>query len=168
MCLKSKEENFNYICIIERQNGEVHYNGTRKFVKNFQNNEKILDYSDSMLESRRDSILEKLNVKTAKKVAVEPSPFKDKEAPHQMTFLPNLMSAKICRNIGQAQKLELSGMVPQSDQSIAIDPEHLVTLRQKTFTRQRRRNPKARLQTSDETESKKKGRVAKKGQKKKK
>ena len=119
-----------------------------------------------MLESRRDSILEKINVKSAKKVAVEPSPFKGKEAPHQMAFLPVLMPENVPKNIGQAQKLELSGMVPQSDKSIAIDSDHLVTLRQKTFTRQRRKNPKARLQIFDETETKKGGRVGKKGQKK--
>ena len=152
LSLKSEKNNFRYICIIDRDNGEIHYNGTKDMNKKLQNSEAIVEYNDSMIETRRESILEKLNRISALKMAVNPSPCKNQEAPHQMAFLPGLSLGSLqpavshTTNLGLAQKLDLSGMVPQSDQSIiSVDSEHVVALKHKTFTRQRRRNPKTRL-----------------------
>ena len=156
LSLKSQQHHFNYICIIQKDNGEVHYNGTHEFNKKFQNNEALCHYEDSMIETRRESILEKINVRSAMKTEVGPSPCKNKEPPNQMAFLPGLSpcsSSEKSKNLGQSQKLDLLGMVPQSEQSIAVSSDQVVALKRKTFTRQRRKNPKMRLECTKETEA---------------
>ena len=127
-----------------------------------------------MIETRRESILEKLNLKSVMKTAVEPSLCKNQEAPHQMSFLPCLSPCSVqpgTQTLALAQKLDLLGMVPQSEYTIAINSDEVVALKHKTFTRDRRRNPKTRLETSimsTETESgiKKGGKGGRKVQKK--
>ena len=171
LSVKSQSHNFKYICIIQKDNGEVHYNGTKEFNKKFQNNEALCDYTDSMIETRRESILKKINVRSALKMAVEPSPCKNQEAPNQMAFLPGLSPhpSGTKKTLGLTQKLDLQGMVPQSEQSIAVSSDQNVALKRKTFTRQRRKNPKMRLETAKETEAedKERGKGVRKVQKKK-
>ena len=159
LSVKSKEQELEYFCVIQRKNGEVHYSGTRKFTRKFQSNESLIEFNDSMLESRRESILKKINTKAALKKAVQPSPCK-KSVPSQMTFLPGLQSV----NLSEVQKNDLSNMVPQIEQSIALDSAQVVALKSRMFVRQRRRNPKTRLGETDKEN--KKGR--KRGQKKQK
>ena len=149
LSLKSKQYNFKYICIIQKEDGEVHYNGTSELNKNFQDNQPILPYQDSnMIETRRDSILHKINLTSTLKEAVRPSPFKghDTQQGH-MSFLPGLSPPPY--SVGQVQKINLLGMVPQCEQSVAIDSDHIVELKKRTFTRKRRPNPKTRLEMLD-------------------
>ena len=54
----------------------MHFDGTQDFNKKFQNNEALCQYEDSMIETRSESILENINVRSAMKMEVDLHPEK--------------------------------------------------------------------------------------------
>ncbi|XP_063437809.1 uncharacterized protein LOC134718891 [Mytilus trossulus] len=146
-------ESLAYFCLIKRENGEVHYTGTDDFIKKFKENESLLDFKDGMIETRRESLLLKLNKSTVKKQAVEPSPLK---APEQFSFLPGI-------GLGESQRKELGEAFVSGENAIALDKDRIADIKKRIWVRKNRVNPKERVETRGRGRGRGQGRGRKKG-----
>jgi len=100
-----------------QRSGETHFSGSDDLVKAFKDSAPLLQFSEDMIETRRTSLLQKINLSKSKKDAVGPSPSK---GPFQMDFLPGL---------GSSQRQNLQNMTPKGEDSIALSREIFLTLK---------------------------------------
>jgi hypothetical protein len=80
----------------------------------------------SISETRRTSLLQKINLSKSKKDAVCPSPSKGLS---QMDFLPGL---------GSRQRQNLQNMTPEGEDSIALSRENILNIKKRIFIRSNR------------------------------
>ena len=57
-----------------KSKGETHFAGFHDLLKRFKNNENLIDFQNSMFETRIDSVVRKLHLQRDKRVAVDQSP----------------------------------------------------------------------------------------------
>ena len=131
------KKGFSFFSVFVTSNGDTHYAGTSQLVKHFQNNEPLLHYKDSMIESRTESIVNKLNTQRQKRAAVRQSPLK-KHAPSQLTFLPGM-------GLAAAQKEELSQLPTFSDNTTSLSKDSIEIVKKRQFTRRNRKLVKSRV-----------------------
>ncbi|CAG2205923.1 unnamed protein product [Mytilus edulis] len=115
------EEGLSYFCVLQRKNGEVHFSATDDLKQNFIDNKPILEFKDNMIETRRQSVLNKMHVAEIKHKSVKPSPSK---GPSQMSFLPGL---------GAAQREELQNLSLQGENRIALNTESLENIKKRIW-----------------------------------
>ena len=90
-----------------------------------------------MIETRRTSLLQKINLFKSKKDAVCPSPSKGLS---QMDFLPGL---------GSSQRQNLQNMTPEGEDSIALSRENILNIKKRIFIRSKKCNPRYRISEID-------------------
>ena len=133
-------EDVTYFAVIKKGN-DVHFTGSSELVKKFKDNEKLLEYTDSMIETRQESIIKKITKTRVKQQAVRPSPYKASSA--TMSFLP-----EIKQDIKQAQQIELKELRPSenTEDLISITKDTVLNLKSRIFTREKRKPVKRRLE----------------------
>ena len=112
----AEECDIKYFCIMQRSDGEAHFSGSDDLVKAFKDNTPLLQFSEDMIETRRTSLLQKINLSKSKKDAVCPSPSKGLS---QMDFLPGL---------GSSQRQNLQNTTPEGEDSIALSRENILNI----------------------------------------
>ena len=128
----SDEEGFQFFSVFVTSHGETHYAGTSQLVKRFHNNESLLNYNDSMIESRTESLVSKLLAQRQKRAVVRPSPSTE-PAPSQMTFLPGM-------GLAGAVKEELLQLTSFSDNNDSIE-----IVKKRQYTRRNRKLVKSKI-----------------------
>ena len=68
-----------------KSKGETHFPETNDQLKRFKDNQNLVDFQDTMFETRKNSVVREMHIERDKRVAVDPSPNK---ASDQMSFLP--------------------------------------------------------------------------------
>ena len=66
------EGKLKYLCVIQSESGEFHFSRTDDFEKKLKDNNPIINYTDSLIETRRSSLIKKLDNATIKRSAVGP------------------------------------------------------------------------------------------------
>ena len=149
------DKDFEFFALFKSK-GETHFAGTHDLLKRFKNNENLIDFQDSMFETRIDSVVRKLHLQRDKRVAVDPSPNK---ASDQMSFLPGL-------GLAAAQKADLEATPSFSEDTIALnESSNVEQIKKKIFTRKHRKPVKSRIEEM-ETSVKGKGPGRGKGKRK--
>jgi hypothetical protein len=141
--LSETMDNFEYFCYI-KHNGTEHYTGSCNLKKKFTDNLPIANFTENMIETRRESLLQKINLSNAKKEAVEPSPSK---CPPQLSFLPGLnLGGATHSNLKQVQRKELLSLSisPSSEFMISVD-NNVHDIRSRIFSREKKVDPAKRV-----------------------
>ncbi|XP_062607149.1 uncharacterized protein LOC134268931 [Saccostrea cucullata] len=126
-------EDVQYFAVIKKGE-EVHFSGSEDMVKNFKENKNILNFTDSMIETREESILQKIIKAKIKENVVQPSPYKGAHGTG-LGFLPG------CSKIPpkDLQHLELTKMTPTSGEDlVAISKDTVMNLKSRIFLREKR------------------------------
>ncbi|XP_022306108.2 uncharacterized protein LOC111112685 isoform X4 [Crassostrea virginica] len=128
------EEGLSYFCVLRRKNGDIHYSATEDFNQKFVDNKPIMDYKESAIETRRESLIKKINISSVVSQAVEPSPSK---GPSSMSFLPGL---------GAFQRQSLTeiqfNLSHLPEDAVALDKDIIHNIKKRIWVRKNRQAQK--------------------------